>query len=516
MQQLNKNTPLQEHKDSKVLEIGFQNKELKEKILQFGEGNFLRAFVDMFVDELNEKGLFDGSIVIVPPIPQTAASVDTINAQNGHYTVVLRGLENGRPVTRKRVVTSVSRAINIHKDFDQYIDAIKNPHLRFIVSNTTEAGIVFVETDKPAEDELPANFPAKITALLYERYKQFQGAADKGFIFIPCELIDNNGSNLKEFVLQHAHNWQLPQDFINWINESNHFTNTLVDRIVTGYPKDEAEEFAQILGYRDELLVTGEIFHFFAIEASEYAAKEINETLPFQKAGLNVVLTDDATPYKLRKVRILNGAHTMSVLAAFLYGIETVGRMIDNPLFEDFLRKGIYSEVIPALLGHDGIDEKDLLSFADSVFDRFANPYIKHYLLSISLNSVSKFKARVLPSILDFHKKTGELPKALTFSLAALLAFYKGKEIRDGALIGYRVKDEYKISDDIEVLEFFQAAWQENRIAPLTQAALSNTDFWGMDLTTIPGLVEKIEDHLHGISAGGIDLELRATLDYKD
>jgi len=513
MQQLSKNTPLQEQKNSGVLEIGFQGKELHEKILQFGEGNFLRAFVDMFIDELNEKELFGGSVVIVPPIPQTAASVDKINAQDGCYTVVLRGLENNIPVTRQRVVTSVSRAVNIYENFDQYMEIIKNPHLRFIISNTTEAGIVFLETDKPVEREIPVSFPAKITALLYERYKHVNGAADKGFIFIPCELIDNNGSQLKEFVLQHAHNWQLPQDFINWINDCNHFTNTLVDRIVTGYPKDEIEEFAETLGYHDELLVTGEIFHFFAIEANEAAAKEINETLPFQKAGLNVVLTNDATPYKLRKVRILNGAHTMSVLAAFIYGYTTVGRMIDDPLFEKFLRKGIYEEVIPALVDYEGIDEKDLLSFADSVFDRFANPYIKHRLIDISLNSVSKFRARVLPSILDYYKKTGKIPKALTFSLAALLVFYKGKEIRDGALIGQVGMDEYRISDSIEVLEFFQAAWQKNKIAHLAKAALSNTDLWGMDLTTLPGFRRKIEDYLHGIIVGGVQNTIEVILD---
>jgi len=465
-----------------------------EKILQFGEGNFLRAFFDVFIDELNEQGLFNGSIVIVPPIPQTADSVDIINAQKGCYTVVLRGLVNNADTTYTRVVTSVSRAINMYRDFDLYMDNVKNPQLRFVVSNTTEAGIVYVKEDNPSGAP-PVSFPAKITALLYERYKLFNGAPDKGFIFIPCELIDDNGLNLKKFVMQHAKDWKLPQGFIDWVNSSNYFTNTLVDRIVTGYPKDEIVDFTKTLGYDDDLLVTGEIFHFFAIEAEDKVAAEINKTLPFAKAGLDVVLTNDATPYKLRKVCILNGAHTMSVLAAFLSGKDTVGEMMADPLFVKFLRKGIYGEIIPSLLeSHSGITEKDLLSFADSVFDRFANPHIKHYLISIALNSMSKFKARVLPSILDYYKKTGEFPEVLTFSFAALLAFYKGVKA-DGA---------YQVTDDAYVVEFFKAQWQRDDAKKLVEAALANIEFWGVDLTQFVGLSHQVANYLQCIMDKGV------------
>ena len=465
-----------------------------EKILQFGEGNFLRAFFDVFIDELNEQGLFNGSIVIVPPIPQTADSADVINAQKGCYTVALRGLVNNANATYTRVVTSISRAINMYRDFDLYMDSIKNPQLRFIVSNTTEAGIVYVKEDEPSGAP-PVSFPAKITALLYERYKLFNGAPDKGFIFIPCELIDDNGSSLKQFVLQHAKDWKLSQEFIDWITFSNYFTNTLVDRIVTGYPKDEIADFTKTLGYDDDLLVTGEIFHFFAIEAKNNVAKEINKTLPFAKAGLDVVLTNDATPYKLRKVRILNGAHTMSVLAGFLSGKDTVGEMMADPLFVKFLRKGIYGEIIPSLLeSHSGITEKDLLSFGDSVFDRFANPHIKHYLINIALNSVSKFKARVLPSILDYHKKTGEFPVALTFSFAALLAFYKG----------VRTSGAYQITDDAYVLTFFKTQWQSGDVKKLVEAALANTELWGVDLTQLAGFSCKVDNYLQSILDKGV------------
>ena len=472
---------------------------LAEKVLQFGEGNFLRAFVDNFIDELNGNGLFNGSIAIVQPIAQGMA--DNLNAQDCCYTVVLRGLEDGRPVSSKRIVTSVSRAINPYANFDVYMETVKNPVLRYIVSNTTEAGIAYVETDKLG-DRPQASFPGKVTALLYERYKLFGGDMAKGFIFLPCELIDNSGDNLKEIVLRHAASWQLPEDFVSWVKEANYFANTLVDRIVTGYPRDEIATLEAELGYKDDMLVTGEFFHFFAIEAPAAALQEIERDMPFQKAGLNVVLTDDATPYKLRKVRILNGSHTMSVLAARLAGKETVGEMMSDPQFVEYLRKGIYEEVIPTL----DLSEEDLKSFAASVFDRFANPHIRHYLLSIALNSVSKFKARVLPTIFDYHKKMGRLPDVLTFGFAALIAFYKGEEAQDSP----------------EILEFFKAVWQKataqpglpapEDVAAVVEAVCAHIAFWDEDLNLLPGFAQKTAGYLQGILTDGVKKTLEDTV----
>ena len=462
-------------------------KKLPERILQFGEGNFLRAFVDNFIHQLNENELFNGSVAVVQPIPQGMA--DVINQQNGCYTVILRGLENGKAVDYSQKVTCISRAINPYTQFEEYMATIKNPDLRFIVSNTTEAGITYLESDK-LTDAPPQSFPGKVTALLFERYQAFNGDLSKGFIFIPCELIDDNGDNLKNCVLRHASNWGLSQDFINWVNNANEFTNTLVDRIVTGFPKDEAEDLQKQLSYKDNLIVTGEPFHFFAIQARKEWMGILEESLPFAKAGLNVVFTEDVTPYKQRKVRILNGAHTMSVLAAFLKGKNTVKEMMDDSTFAEYLHRGIYNEIIPTL----DLDKDDLHSFAASVFDRFGNPNIRHLLLSISLNSVSKFKARVLPSILEYHKRMGELPKELTFSFAALVAFYKGSEIRDGALIGSRNGEEYKIVDDMTVLEFFKNAWAEPET--VVTKVCANTEFWGMDLNTLPGFAEKVANSL--------------------
>jgi len=367
---------------------------MKERVLQFGEGNFLRAFVDYFIDQLNEQKLFDGSIVIVQPIEH--GLVDKLMAQNCQYTALLRDANT----VEKRLITSVSRGLNPYTNFDDYLECAKNPDLRYVFSNTTEAGITFIEEDKP-EDRPPSSFPAKVTVFLYERYKHCK----KGLVFVPCELIDDNGTMLKKYILQYAQKWGLPTDFIAWIENENHFVNTLVDRIVSGHPKDEKHD--------DKMLVAAETFQFFAIEATE----DLFEEMPLHKVG--ATLTDDVGPYKTRKVRILNGAHTMSNAAALLCGKETVGEMMADPLFVAFLRKGIFNEIIPTL----DLDLQDLESFAESVLERFANPYIKHFLKDIALNSESKFEVRVLPSIIEYHKRTGQLPNLLTLSYAALVKF---------------------------------------------------------------------------------------------
>ena len=476
------------------------------KVLQFGEGNFLRAFVDFMIDELNEKGLFAGKVALVQPIAQGMS--DMINAQDGLYTVVLRGYENRREVVRRRIVTCIDGCVNPYTDFDIYTAAACNPDLRFVVSNTTEAGIAYKEGET-LEDRPQASFPGKVCALLYRRFRHFAGDPGKGLVFIPCELIDNNGSMLKETVLRHAREWKLEQAFVNWVESANCFASTLVDRIVTGYPRDEINELWNGLGYQDNLLVTAEIFHFFAIEVPGSAMPSISEELPFHKAGLNVVWTADATPYKQRKVRILNGGHTMSVPAAFLAGKETVGEMMGDNTFVQFLREGIFSEIIPTL----DLEPDDLTSFANAVFDRFANPYIRHYLLSITLNSVSKFKARVLPSILEYHRRKGELPKLLTFSMAALIAFYNGNEIVDGVLIGKRNGTDYKIADDAEVLEFFRDAWANRKSdSDVVKKVLGKTRFWGEDLNSLPGFCDTVAKYLEWIGKDGVKATIESLM----
>ncbi len=479
---------------------------LPEKVLQFGEGNFLRGFVDWMVDHLNQKNLFNGKVVVVQPIEQ--GMVDKLNEQNGLYTLLLRGVEGGKVVDQKQVITSISRGINLFKDYEAYLKAAENSELRVIVSNTTEAGIATHPEDQ-CRDTPPKSFPAKLTVFLHHRYETFKGDVAKGLILLPCELIDRNGDNLKKTVLQLAEKWNLGAGFVQWINQANYFCNTLVDRIVTGYPKDEVAELTSKLGYEDQLLDTAEIFHLWVIEGPKKLAQE----LPFAQAGLNVIWTDDMTPYRSRKVRILNGAHTMMVLAAYLAGKDTVGQCIEDQLISTFMKRGVAEEIIPTL----DLPKQELEAFAAAVVERFSNPFVKHYLLSISLNSTSKYKARVLPSVQEYLKRKGKLPELLTFSLAGLIAFYRGTELRDGALIGRREGNEYKIQDDQPVLELFQKLWKEcdgsqGGIKTLVEKVLARSEMWGMDLNTLPGFTAAVASDLQAIVSKGVAAAMRDVL----
>ncbi|HYE82321.1 MAG TPA: tagaturonate reductase [Clostridia bacterium] len=488
-------------------DLKFNNiKAMPEKILQFGEGNFLRGFVDWMINAVNERELFNGRVVVVQPLEQGLSEV--LNRQDGLYTLYLRGIQAGKVVEEKNIISSISRGINIYSQFDEYLKCAENPDLRFIISNTTEAGIAYNPNDR-ADDRPPVSFPGKLTVLLNKRFRYFNGDASKGFVIIPCELIDRNGDNLKSIVIKLADEWGLGKEFIRWVENANHFLNTLVDRIVTGYPRDEAEKITEELGYKDNLLDTAEIFHLWVIEGDKRFADE----LPLAHAGLNVIWTDDMAPYRTRKVRILNGAHTMTVLAAYLYGLDTVKECMDDGLISAFMKKGIFEEIIPTL----DLAENELLDFAGAVTERFKNPFIKHYLLNISLNSTSKYKTRVLPSILEYVKRKGELPKALTFSMAALLAFYRGTEIRGNSLIGNRQAKEYEINDDLPVLELFCKLWRDYEVSKngsekLVSEVLSKTDIWGADLNALPGFTLAVADYLHRIAALGIKNALNEVL----
>jgi tagaturonate reductase len=469
-----------------------------ERVLQFGEGNFLRGFVDWMIDTLNRKGLFNGRVVVVQPIARGQAGM--LNEQNGVYTLLMRGMLNGEAVENKQIITSISRAINPYEEFQTFLDCAHNPNLRFIVSNTTEAGIAFSAEDKPT-DQPPSSFPAKLTLLLLERYKAFNGDVTKGFILLPCELISHNGDNLKKTVLQTAENWKLDPEFIAWIEKANIFTSTLVDRIVTGYPRDVVENLWKKAGYKDNLFDTCEAFHLWVIQGPESIEKE----LPLKKAGLNVVYTDDITPYRNRKVRILNGAHTSTMLAAYLSGKDFVGDSMDDPILFDFMQKAIYEEVFPTL----PLTKKELSTFAEAVFERFRNPFVHHPVLSISLNSVSKYKARVLGSLQDYLAAKGKIPTRLAFGLAALIAFYRGTEIKDGALIGHRDGKEYQIKDDSMVLETFAKTWKDfdgsdAAIARVVDSILKQKGWWGKDLREIPGFAKVIVDDLTLIEKNGM------------
>ena len=462
------------------------------KVLQFGEGNFLRAFVDYMIDIANEQGKFDGDIVLVKPIE--FGSLDRFHEQECQYTVQLRGIVDGEAKRINRVVTSVTDAVDAYGEYEKYAAFAKLDTLRYIVSNTTEAGIVYDDTDR-LEMNPPKSYPGKLTKFLYERYKHFDGAMDKGLVMLPVELIDDNGIHLKECVLKLAALWNLEEGFVTWLNEACVFTSTLVDRIVTGYPRDEAEELCKEFGYQDNLIVTGEPFALWVIESAKDISKEF--TLP--DAGLPVIFTDNQKPYKQRKVRILNGAHTSFVLASYLCGNDIVLESMNDALILDFIKKTIFDEVIPTLT----LSKQDLVDFAEAVLTRFNNPYVKHALLSISLNSVSKWRARCMPSFLGYIEKEGRLPVHLTFSLAALMAFYTGSEIRDKALIGHRDGAEYQILDDAAVLEFF-AANSGKDAKEYAHLVLSNESFWGQDLSKLAGVEDAVASYVAEIRELGM------------
>ena len=379
-----------------------------ERVIQFGEGGFLRGFVDWMLQKLNDSGSWNGSVVVVQPIAQ--GMCDRLESQQCVYTHIIRGVEG----VEKQVVDVISRCVKPYDDYESYLALADDPGFRFIVSNTTEAGIAYRAEDK-LTDAPPVSYPAKLTQLLYRRYQK----GLPGFILMPCELIDRNGDKLKQIVLQYAQLWELEPGFTRWIEEENHFCTTLVDRIVTGYPKDQLPE----LGYEDNMIDTSEYFHLWVIEGD----KALSEELPLHKVGLNVLWTDELERYRTRKVRILNGAHTATVAYALLEGFDTVLSCMENEKMLSHIRQCVFEEIIPTL----SLPEEELISYANDVLQRFANPHIRHFWADISLNSVSKFKVRVLPSLLAYYEKFGKAPAGLTKAFGCLIRFYKEGTPRD-------------------------------------------------------------------------------------
>jgi tagaturonate reductase len=437
------------------------------KVLQFGEGNFLRAFVDWIVDILNEKTDFNGDVQIVQPINK--GMVNALNEQNNLYHVALKGIQQGKIFSETRLVTCVASSVNPYENFKGFLSAAENPELQFVISNTTEAGISF--DPKDLDSSILANsFPGKLTQLLYHRFNYFNGDSKKGFTFLPCELIEKNGDNLKTTILKYAEIWALPPKFSTWINRSNIFCNTLVDRIVPGFPKDTILETQASLGYEDNLVVQAEPFHLWVIEGPA----SIGQQLPTEQANLEVKFVSDLSPYRTRKVRILNGAHTALVPVAYLAGLRTVKESVDNPSIGTYIRNTIFEEIIPTL----DLPETELQQFAADVIERFQNPFIKHELLSIALNSISKYKVRVLPSVLEYKARKGSLPKNLLHSLAALIRFYKG-EWQGNSI---------PLNDSEDVLTFFKTTWQAGDVNVVVEKVLANEEFWGQNLNHIDGV----------------------------
>ncbi len=426
----------------------FEKKNLTERVIQFGEGGFLRGFCDWMIQKMNDVADFDAGIVVVQPIEK--GMCDMLSAQNCNYTHVIRGAEG----VEKSVITSITRCVKPYEDFESYLALADKPEMRYIISNTTEAGIVFSDKDKMT-DTPPATFPAKLTLLLKRRFERKLN----GFIILPCELIDINGVMLKKAVLSYAKLWSLGADFEAWVENENVFCSTLVDRINTGYPKGEDME----LGYEDNMVNTSEYFHLWVIQTD----KKIDEEIPFKKAGLNVIVTPNLLErYRTRKVRILNGAHTSLVPHALLSGLDTVKSCMDDEKMLAHIKSCVFDEIIPTL----DLSKEELVQYANDVLTRFDNPYIKHYLSSIALNSVSKFKVRVLPSILEYKKRFGEYPKTLVFAFARLIEFYRTD----------------MTNDDKAVMEFMKSASVEE--------ILTNESLWDANLADLIPEVKKYVD----------------------
>lgn len=460
----------------------------KEKVLQFGGGNFLRAFADWMIDVYNEKMDADLGVLLVTPISRD--NYEKWQAQDGLYHVLTRGLQNGKVVDEKHLVKSICRVLHLYPKWEAFLKSAENPEMRFVISNTTEAGIRFSKEDEFA-DKPPKEFPAKLTLWLYHRYQFFKGKKEAGCIFIPVELILKNGENLRKCILQNADNWNLEEGFKEWIHSSNIFCNTLVDRIVPGISRDNLPEEMEKIGFEDSMMTQGEPFHFWVIEGPE----EVQKELPLDKAGLNVIFTKDLTPYRTRKVRILNGAHTSMVPVGYLYGLESVKETVEHEVMGKFVQQAIFEEIIPTL----DLPDKELQQYAHDVLDRFKNPFIHHQLISISLNSTSKFKTRVLPSILEYQNRKGLLPKALLFSMAALIHFYKGE--KEGT--------EIPLKDDAASISFLKKLWSNcdltlSGFEKMAKQILAWEKNWGTDLSHDSRFVDQLAENLFFIERDGI------------
>ena len=460
----------------------------------------MRGFLDWMISRMNQQGLFNGAVLLVKLTP--GGNFKTYDDQLGQYHHLIRGLSGGNLIEKKELITCIQDWIHPYEDWHGYLNTAANPDLQFVFSNSTEAGIAYTPMDFP--QTCPPSFPAKLTAFLYHRFQTFNGSLEKGLIIVPCELIEENGASLKNIILQHAKDWQLEKDFATWLEKANSFADTLVDRIVAPPSDAEKSEILKQLPFEDYLLNASEPYHLFVIRGPAV----IREKLPLDQAGVNVIWADDVRLYRERKVKILNGGHTLMTIPAFLSGIDTVKAAVDDPVVFEFLKKGIYREIIPAL----DLDNDELTDYADTIVERFQNPYVKHLLYNISLNSVSKFNVRLLPSLINYHHKTGRIPEAIAFSLAALVYFYRTVKNAAGQYTGKRNGEEYIVRDEQDIIEILFQFWQnydENRGLDFVSSVLADARLWGRDLTTVPQLTQAVYEHLHCIEEIGTAAALK-------
>lgn len=456
-----------------------------DKIIQFGEGNFLRAFVDWIIWNTNKATDFNAGVVVVQPIEK--GMVDVLNSQDGLYHVNLQGIDNGKPVDSIEMIDVINRGINPYRDFDDYIALAENPDIRFVISNTTEAGIAFDPSCR-LEDRPASSYPGKLVQLLYHRYEFFKGDVSKGLIIFPCELIFLNGKELKKCIYQYIDLWNLGEGFKVWFEQACGVYCTLVDRIVPGYPRDTIGQILERIGIEDKMVVKAEIFHLWVIEAPE----EIAEEFPAPKAGLNVLFVPSEAPYHARKVTLLNGPHTVLSPVGYLSGLDTVRECVEDELIGKFVRKVMFGELLETL----DLPKAELEQFANAVLERFVNPYVKHFVTSIMLNSFPKYKTRDLPGLKTYLERKGSLPEGLVLGLAAIITYYKG---------GKRGDVEIVPNDDAAIMALLKDLWASGDCAKVAEGVLAASDLiWGEDLNLVPGLTAAVTEKLELIAAKGM------------
>ena len=456
-----------------------------ERIIQFGEGNFLRAFVDWIISNMNEKTDFNSSVVVVQPIEK--GMIDALNAQDGLYHVNLQGLSNGEVINSLRMIDVISRALSPYQDFDAFLSLAEQPEMRFVISNTTEAGINFDPSCK-LDDAPASSYPGKLTQLLYHRFKHFAGDPTKGLIIFPCELIFLNGHKLKETIYQYIELWNLGEEFKAWFESACGVYATLVDRIVPGFPRKEIEQIKAKLDYDDNMVVQGEAFHLWVIEAPESVAEEF----PANKAGLNVLFVPSEEPYHERKVTLLNGPHTVLSPVAFLAGVDIVRDACQHEVIGKFIHRVMFDELMETL----NLPKAELQKFAEDVLERFNNPFVDHQVTSIMLNSFPKYATRDLPGLKEYLKRKGSLPEGLVLGLAAIMVYYRGGKRADGV--------EIIPNDAPEIMALLSQLWSEGSVENLVERVLGTTSIWGEDLNSIPLLAERVAYYIDKIQNQGM------------
>ncbi|MBE6306496.1 MAG: tagaturonate reductase [Bacteroidales bacterium] len=465
-----------------------------ERIIQFGEGNFLRAFVDWIIYNMNEKTDFNGSVVVVQPIER--GMIDMLNAQDCLYHVNLQGLDKGEVINDLTKIDVISRALNPYTDNDAFLALADQPEMRFVISNTTEAGIAFDPSCR-LEDAPASSYPGKLTQLLYRRFKTFGGDMSKGLIIFPCELIFLNGHRLKETIYQYIELWNLGEEFKQWFEQACGVYATLVDRIVPGFPRKDIDNIKATLQYDDNMVVQAEIFHLWVIEAPERVAEEF----PANKAGLNVLFVPSEEPYHERKVTLLNGPHTVLSPVAYLSGLNIVREACQHPVVGKYINKVMFEELLETL----NLPKDELIQFGKDVLDRFNNPFVDHQVTSIMLNSFPKFQTRDLPGLKVYLQRKGELPKGLVLGLAAIITYYKGGVREDGA--------EIVPNDAQDIMDMLHNLWQSGCTRHVAEGVLAAEYIWGENLNDIPGLTEAVVGYLNDIQEKGMLETVKSILD---